>query len=446
MKRICWCIVVLRSLQLAVELATRLQGEIINADAMQLYDGLPVITNKITPAERKGIPHHLLGHISLDKNPWDVDDFKRQASQVIKEIRSRGNLPILVGGSNYYVDPMLFKEVILDDIELDTSKTFPILRESGEVMLRELRKVDPVMADRWHPNDRRKIQRSLEIYLRSGKRASDYYAEQEARKAAAARDGSKGESWQNLLFWVYSERKVLTERLDDRVDKMLDVGLLDEVRELYNFKQKKVAEGNILDMTKGIWQSIGYKQFEPYMTALDEGRDAAEVERLKSAALEEMKTATRRYAAYQTRWIRLKQIPRLRDVGSEALNSLYLLDSTDVSQYKDNVVEPAVKLAGQFLNGETLPAPTEMSSLACEVLTQVSNPVPKALPSKRMCEVCHTVLMTEDAWKKHLKSSTHRRVVRKKQRTSLVPVQTRAEDKGSGSEGSGPDIGSMFSE
>ncbi|CAM1507868.1 Fc.00g047160.m01.CDS01 [Cosmosporella sp. VM-42] len=431
---------------LAVELATRLKGEIINADAMQLYDGLPVITNKITPAERKGISHHLLGHISLDETPWDVDNFKRQATQVIKEIRSRGNLPILVGGSNYYVDPMLFKEVILDDIELDTSQTFPILRESGEVMLRELRKVDPVMADRWHPNDRRKIQRSLEIYLRSGKRASEYYAEQEARKAAAVKDGSNGESWQNLLFWVYSEREVLRERLDKRVDKMLDAGLLDEVRELYEFKQRKEAAGQILDMTKGIWQSIGYKQFEPYMTAIEDGRDATEVERLKFAALEEMKTATRRYAVYQTRWIRLKQIPRLRDVGSEAMDSLYLLDSTDISRYTDKVVEPAVKLATQFLNGEKIPAPPEMSDLAREVLTQVSNPAPKAPPSKRMCEVCHTVLMTEDAWKKHLRSATHRRVVRKKQRMSLVPAETPIEDEGSISDGSGPDIGSMFIE
>lgn len=413
---------------------------------MQLYNGLPIITNKITPAEQRGVPHHLLGHISLDETPWDVDDFKRQATRVIKEIRSRGNLPILVGGSQYYVDPLLFKEVILDDIELDTSAYFPILRESGEVMLRELRKVDPVMADRWHPNDRRKIQRSLEIYLRSGKRASEYYAEQEARKASAAQNGSEGEPWENLLFWVYSEREVLRERLDKRVDKMLGGGLLEEVRELYDFKQKKEDAGQTLDMTKGIWQSIGYKQFEPYMTALDEGQDPTEVERLKLAALEEMKTATRRYAVYQTRWIRLKQIPRLKEAGQEAVDSLYLLDSTDVSRYQENVVEPAVKLATQFLAGEQRPAATEISDLAREVLTQVSNPTPRDPPSKRVCEICHTVLMTEAAWKQHLKSATHRRVVRKKQRMSLVPVELPEEAEEAKDDDSGPEIGSMFSE
>lgn len=427
-----------------------MNGEIINADAMQLYNGLPIITNKITTEEQKGIPHHLLGHIPLDEQPWDVDDFKREASRVIMEIRDRGRLPILVGGSQYYVDPVLFKEVILDDLELDTTKSFPILRESGEVMLHELRKVDPVMADRWHPNDRRKIQRSLEIYLRSGKRASDYYTEQQARKAAAQHDADK-EPWENLLFWVYSERETLRARLDARVDKMEQGGLLDEVRQLYDFKREKDAAGKILDMTKGIWQSIGYKQFEPYMEAVDEKRGLPELQRLKHAALEEMKSATRRYAVYQTRWIRLKQVPRLREVGSDAMGSLYLLDSTDVSRYKDNVIEPAIKLASQFLNGEERPLPTAMSSLADEVLTQAGKPPPKATPCKRMCEVCHTVLLTEEAWTQHLKSATHRRVVRKKARMSLVPVEKEKKKENKDSVGqdeddSGPDIGYIFAE
>lgn len=412
-----------------------------------MYIGLPIITNQVTTVEQRGIPHHLLGHITLDENPWDVDVFKRHATRVINEIRGRGKVPILVGGTQYYVDPLLFKEVILDDIDMDTSTSFPILEESGEVMLHELRKVDPVMAERWHPKDRRKIQRSLEIYLRSGKRASEYYAEQEERKAAAARDGTGSQTWENLLFWVYSEREILRDRLDKRIDKMLDNGLLDEVQKLHELKRRKADAGQILDMTKGIWQSIGYKQFEPYSTALDEGRDAAEVERLKLAGAEEMKAATRRYAVFQNRWIRLKQIPRLREEGPEAMKNFYLMDSTDVSRYNDNVVEPAVKIATQFLNGEARPLPVEVSDLARKVLTDVGNPPPKETPCKRMCEVCHTVLMTEEAWQKHLKSATHRRVVRKKKKMSLVPVDTPVdESKGEASDGSSPDLGAMFSE
>lgn len=388
---------------------------------MQLYNGLPIITNKITVSEQRGIPHHLLGHIPLDGSPWDVDDFKAEAAKTIREIRGRGNLPILVGGTHYYVDPLLFPDVILDDVQTDPSKSFPILEESAEVMLQELRKVDPVMAEKWHPNDRRKIQRSLEIYLHTGRPASDLYAEQEVRKEVA-RGAAAAKPWHNLLFWVSSEREVLKERLDGRVDKMLERGLLEEVKELFEFKRRKMAAGDILDMTKGIWQSIGYKQFEPYLQAIGEGEDAPRLDELKIAALEDMKTATRRYANYQTKWIRLKQIPRLKDQGPEAFGNLYLLDSTDVSQFSINVVEPAAHVTAKFLSGATRPAPVEISELARDILTKVGEPPPKEVPCQKTCEICQTVCVTEQAWQRHIKGASHRRVLKKRNRLALVPV------------------------
>ncbi|PHH84474.1 hypothetical protein CDD83_1891 [Cordyceps sp. RAO-2017] len=111
--------------ELAVELATRFRGEIINADAMQLYEGLPILTNKMPVAERRGVPHHLLGHISAGDAPWDVDAFKRAATALMADIRRRGRLPILVGGTHYYVDPLLFPDVILDDVVLDRGDDGP---------------------------------------------------------------------------------------------------------------------------------------------------------------------------------------------------------------------------------------------------------------------------------------------------------------------------------
>lgn len=430
-------------IQLAVELATRFKGEIINSDAMQLYNGLPIITNKISLEERHGIPHHLLGHIPLDAAPWDVEDFKSEATKVIREIRSRGNLPILVGGTQYYVDPLLFKDVILDDVQTDASVSFPILEEPTDVLLEELKKVDPIMAERWHPNDRRKIQRSLEIYLHTGRPASELYAEQEKRKAAAAQESGANQPWEKLLFWVYSERDTLTARLDSRVDKMLDAGLLNEVQELFDMKKNMAARGQILNMTKGIWQSIGYKQFEPYMFAKEEGKDLADLEKLKTNALEDMKTATRRYANYQTRWIRLKQIPRLKEQGPEAFESLYLVDSTDVSQFKANVVEPAVEITTKFLSGQSRPAPTELSDLAREVLTRVGEPPPKEVPCKKTCEICHTVCVTDQAWQRHIKSAGHKRVMKKKKRLALVPIDNTS-DNPSDAEASEPDVTSIF--
>ncbi|KAJ6780601.1 hypothetical protein PWT90_10990 [Aphanocladium album] len=410
-------------MQLAVEIATRFRGEVINADAMQLYRGLPIITNKITEAEQRGIPHHLLDRIPLSDVPWDVTEFKKHALETIREIRSRGNLPILVGGTHYYVEPLLFTDAILDDVQQDETKSFPILEAPTEEMLAELRRVDPEMAEKWHPNDRRKIQRSLEIYLHTGKTASALYAEQQERKAAAAAAEAEASPWENLLLWVYSERDVLCDRLDKRVDKMFTSGLAEEVQELHQFKMDSAINGTIMDMTKGIWQSIGYKQLEPYISAVSSGESAEEVEKLKDSGLEDMKTATRRYANYQNKWIRGKQIPRLTQRGDDAVNSLYVLDSTDVTRYQETVVSPAATLVTQFLNGEARSLPNDLSDLARKVLETATEPPAKQTPRQRTCEICQTTLVTEEAWNRHIKSVGHRRVMKKKKKLALVPVE-----------------------
>ncbi|KAK0383753.1 hypothetical protein NLU13_9664 [Sarocladium strictum] len=401
--------------ELAVELARRFRGEIINADAMQLYKGLPIITNKIPENERKGVPHHLLDHISLEEEPWVVENFKREAERVIQEIRDRGNLPILVGGTQYYVNPLLFSDVTLDYVEGDHSTAFPILEESAEVMLEELRRLDPDIAQRWHPQDRRKIRRSLEICLQTGKPASFFYAEQKKRKEEAIKAGSSP-PWQNLLFWVYAERETLIKRLDSRVDKMVEGGLLEEVGALRAVEDRLRQSNTSFDLSKGIWQSIGYKQFESYQTALASGTVPEELHRLKAAALEDMKAATRRYANYQTKYIRGKQVPLLQEQGDAALDSLYVLDSTDVSQFKENVVQPAEKLLDQFLKGEPRPLPAELSKLAREVLMRVSEPQEKRTFSQIKCDLCGTVLMTEEAWQQHIRSRSHRRGVKKRKK------------------------------
>ncbi|KAH8177035.1 IPP transferase domain-containing protein [Sarocladium implicatum] len=402
--------------ELAVELATRYQGEIINADAMQLYKGLPIITNKIPDDERKGIPHHLLDHISLDEEPWVVEDFKREAERVIDEIRGRGNLPILVGGTQYYVNPLLFTDITLDDVEVDKSQVFPILDEPAEVMLAELRRLDPDMAQRWHPSDTRKIRRSLEICLQTGRPASAFYGEQQKRREEAIQAGNLP-PWEALLFWVYSERETLIDRLNRRVDKMVDGGLMQEVSELRAAEERMREAGAQLDLTKGIWQSIGYKQFEPYQAALAAGEaPPEELERLKAAALEDMKAATRRYANYQTKYIRSKQIPLLQEQGKQATNNLYVLDSTDVSRFNEQVTEPAARLLRQFLDGEPRPLPPSMSGLASDVLARVKEPPAKKDFSQRECELCGTILMSESSWEQHIKSRSHRRGVKKRKK------------------------------
>ncbi|KAF2209174.1 hypothetical protein CERZMDRAFT_47698 [Cercospora zeae-maydis SCOH1-5] len=411
-----------KSQQLAVELAKRYNGEIVNGDAMQLYAGLPIITNKITAEEQQGIPHHLLGCIGLHEQTWVVGTFVQHALKVIEEIRSRGRLPILVGGTHYYTQSLLFHDRLAEgdkdreqrEFVLDTSEKWPVLKESTEVLLEELKKVDPVMADRWHPNDRRKIQRSLEIYLQTGKRASDIYAEQRARKAEVA-ETEKNEArmrFPALLFWVHAENDTLRERLDKRVDKMLASGLLDEVQTLNAFSNEQAENHTPADDGKGIWVSIGYKEFREYARELRTGTmDDCELAKLKAAALEATKASTRQYAKRQIRWIRVKLVNALAE--GQASESLYLLDGSDVKRFDEAVVKPAVRITGQFLGAEDMPAPSSLSAVAAEQLQPKREDLAAAPEAwgKEYCAVCDVTSVTPAQRKAHMESKSHKKRV-----------------------------------
>lgn len=400
---------------------------------MQMYRGLPIITNKISLEEQRSIPHHLLGNIGLDEEHWVVGVFKREASKIIQGIRSRGRLPIVVGGTHYYTKSLLFKDSLVERDDgspdptpaRDSSEEFPILKESTEAMWKKLKEVDPVMADRWHPNDRRKICRSLEIFLTTGKRASDIYAEQQQRKAARAAaedDADTGPRSDPLLFWVHTEDKALKDRLNKRVDKMLDTGLMDEITEMDEYLRSTIKHGETVDLTRGIWQSIGFKEFQPYMRALREGVNQEELAELKLTCLEDMKTATRRYARYQVKWIPKQMLPLLAEESN--LDRLYVLDSTDVAQFPEQVTDKAATLAQTFLSGEDMPAPTGISDEAKDVLeAAVASSSLQDTRCRKHCGFCDATLLTEDSWQKHIRGRAHRRKARHAQRTALVTVE-----------------------
>ncbi|KAI9646740.1 Origin recognition complex subunit 2 [Ciborinia camelliae] len=421
---------------LAIDLATRFNGEIINGDAMQMYEGLPIITNKITIEEQNGIPHHLLGFIPLDAETWTVGTFKKRASQIIQEIRSRGRLPIVVGGTHYYTQSLLFEDELVsgkasgegldEQLSIEAlSKQFPILDAPTEQILDRLREVDPLMAARWHPNDRRKIQTSLQIFLTSGKKASDIYKEQKETKAITQTtlDGNSSsqstfEIGSPLLFWVHAKSDALKLRLDKRVDKMIDVGLLDEVKSMEAIRQQYIRTGADLDLSRGIWASIGWKEFEQYLTALkNESESPKKEDILRDDSLDKMKAATRQYSKRQIRWISLKLIPKL--VEENNLDKLYLFDGTDVSSWLENVSGPAINITQQFVLGNELPTPRELSDLAGEFLNpekSLEHFRSKAHWVPKKCEICHTVIMTEGQGQVHSTTRAHRRMAKKLQR------------------------------
>ena len=412
-------------------MALRFNGEIINADAMQMYRGLPIITNQITQEERKGVPHHLIDMIEHHEPTWTVQNFAMEARKVIQDIRSRGKLPVVVGGTHYYINALLFEDSVLgpqksgDDgdaggessnhpfeTEEETSAQFPILDAPTDVMLGRLREVDPAMAERWHPSDRRKIRRSLEIYLTTGRRASDIYAEQ-----------TRSDPWEALMFWVYSKPEALHKRLNARVGKMAERGLMDEVRDLYEHLRRRTEAGETVDRTKGIWQSIGFRQLEPL---LDAERDPArtptpeELLALREAGLEDMRIATRQYARAQLRWVRGKTVPELKEHG--AFRYLYLLDSSDGASFETDVLGPAAAVCGRFLDGEDMPKPRDLSSTADEVLGAYEDMAERPVLRHKTCDTCHITVL-EHLWEKHLKGKKHRRFLKHQSRTSLIPYE-----------------------
>ncbi|KAL1637718.1 tRNA dimethylallyltransferase, mitochondrial [Diplodia intermedia] len=423
--------------QLAVELACRFNGEIINSDAMQLYEGLPVITNKITQEEMKGVPHHLLGTITHDEDTWTVTKFVQKALGVIDDIHSRGKLPIIAGGTHYYIQALLFKDSLTgsdaqqpedqpkppeDGYDNNSNEDYPILDEPTEAILAKLREVDPVMADRWHPNDRRKIQRSLQIWLKTGKTASQTYEEQRKQKqqepATTTTTTSTTQRFPALLFWVHAAASPLRARLDARVEKMLANGLLAEADSLDRFLQQRAACGQPVDKTRGICVSIGYKEFEAYRRRLalltnendNCNNDDEELARLRAQAVERVQAGTRRYAKSQLQWIRIKLMNAL--AGAGATRRLYLLDGSDAARWGETVEAPALGLAARFLAGEqeSLPDPRSLSDAAAEMLTpkrEYDLSERRDMWRRRACETCGVVAVTEADWDKHVRSRGH---------------------------------------
>lgn len=421
--------------QLAVSLAERFSGEIINGDCIQMYDGLPIATNKMPIEERKSIPHHLLGGIPLRERPWQVATFRQNAVKVVEEIHSRGNLPILVGGTHYYIQSLLFRDAILGGVTQDLvseqplEHTWPILKASKEEMLEELRKVDPVMAARWHPNDQRKIKRSLEIYLTTGKRASDIYDQQQKQRTgghlrqleSTFQKGTSGEENHNatsdtnspllfdtLIFWTHVDSNILNPRLDARVDAMISNGLISEVQSMFSYLREMESEGQEVDQTSGIWAAIGYKQFLPYILASqatdtdsDNVIDTNKLEKLRQEGIERIKIETRQCARGQIKWIRNVLLRTLEEDHLD--KTLYLLNATDSCVHLCNDHSVSHDVAGIFLRGDTLPPPRGISNAAEQLLVAKQ----KGDFYARYCNFCDKTLMTETQWTGHVKSKKH---------------------------------------
>src|SRR5699024_10080077 len=263
--------------QLSINLAKKFDGEIISGDSMQVYRGMDIGTAKIKPEEKQGIPHYMID-IRDPNESFTVADFQSLVQSYIKKITDRKKTPIIVGGSGLYIQAALYdynfakqerNREVVDKLEEELER-FGITPLS-----QRLTEIDPRQASKFHPNSHRRVIRGLEIYEIIGLTMSEY------------QDSQRKDSPYDLIFiGLEMERKVLYERINTRVDEMIEDGLLNEVESLLNQN---------LESSQSM-QAIGYKEFIPYY------KGEYDLER----AIELLKRNSRRYAKSQYTWFKNK--------------------------------------------------------------------------------------------------------------------------------------------
>lgn len=264
---------------LALELAQKLNGEIISADSQQVWRELDIGTAKPSPADRAKVPHHLIDVASPDEH-FDVARYIALAEQAIEDISSRSRLPLIVGGAGLYIDSLLYG---LCPAPPQDPKIRQLLMQRMEIdgvarLYEELQKTDPKRAQKIHPNDKTRIIRALEVYQISGKPLAEFHQ----------RTWRKNPRYNFVQIGVTLPREELVKRIDQRLDWMMANGWDEEVRELLKFYP---ASSQAL-------QSIGYKQLVQYLQG----------EKSREEAIAEIKKATRAFAKRQMTWFRKNNV------------------------------------------------------------------------------------------------------------------------------------------
>lgn len=262
---------------LSIELAKRLNGEIISCDSMQIYKEMNIGTAKPTAVEMDGVVHHLIDIIEPNRD-FSCADYSALAGRCIDEISSRGRLPVFCGGTGLYVDHVLNNTVFSEAGRDDSYREYlrGVLAEKGEAYLHGLLSaVDGDSASKIHPNNTVRVIRALEIYHTTGKTKTEW--DRESRNAESPYDS-------RMICLDYKNRQVLYDRIDRRVELMLEDGLLDEVKCLCDK----------YTLSKTALQGIGYKEIIEYL----EGKYTLD------EAVEAIKKGTRNYAKRQLTWFR----------------------------------------------------------------------------------------------------------------------------------------------
>jgi len=265
--------------ELSIELAKRVSGEIVSADSVQVYFGMDIGSAKPSISERQGIPHHLIDCLPINTLEFSASMFRTMATEALDGIVQRGNTPIVVGGSGLYVNALTYPLGFAIP-KNDAARENAILEydKSAEAAYGRLTSVDPITAERLHPNDKKRIVRALEVYDCSGQPLSSYGADFQ-------NSGGREAPFEPMLIGLTMDREKLYERINLRVDLMMERGLLAEAKAIYDAK---------FDRALPAMKSIGYQQLFAYF----DGNCSLE------EAVEKIKQDTRHFAKRQLTWFK----------------------------------------------------------------------------------------------------------------------------------------------
>ena len=280
---------------LAINIAKEFNGEVVSCDSMQIYKYMDIGTAKPTVSEMDGVPHHLIDIITPDVN-FSVAEYTKLAHEAILDITKRGKIPILAGGTGLYMNS------VVNDVEFEESEENPTLRKElsefaekngAEALHKILQDIDPVSAENIHANNIKRVIRAIEVFRTTGERLSDH---NEKSKEIESR-------YKPVMMEILWDREALYERINKRVDIMIEQGLEEETRKLYNMGYTK----NLTSM-----QGIGYKEMFEYFDGVWSFEEAV----LK------IKQYSRNYAKRQNTWFkrddRIIRLNPLDDVKEQA--------------------------------------------------------------------------------------------------------------------------------
>ncbi|KAK2491082.1 hypothetical protein MC885_006555 [Smutsia gigantea] len=355
---------------------------------ISVYEGLDIITNKVSAQEQRMCQHHMISFVDPLVTNYTVVDFRNKATALIslgktatglggskatqakkvffldslhdikycdvflnvhiEDIFARDKIPIVVGGTNYYIESLLWKVLVNTKVELE--------KEDIHALHKRLSQVDPEMAAKLHPHDKRKVARSLQVFEETGISHSEFLHRQHAEEGGGPLGGPL--KFSNLcILWLHADQSVLDERLDKRVDDMLAAGLLDELRDFHRrYNEKKVVEN-----------SFGH----PWVTEYPAG-------------IEALKQVTKRYARKQNRWVKNRFLNR----PGPSVPPVYDLEVSDISKWEESVLEPAFEIVQSFIQGhKPAAAPVKMPCSETENKR-----------SYHMCDLCNRIIIGDREW------------------------------------------------